>query len=375
MYFIGMGNDSSLGTYSLTRGSTWWRHMKFPDMDQKSFLASPASGYEYWGSGGGDPSDSPRKSILLSPWIGRCRTKVDVLRSWSPPRVLIRPSVIGKINSPLSLGNITSFALSLFLNRFPMRPSFPTPQGLRNNPGKTFFPNWWILDWSFAEIGWYSTIAPNGITGPLNGIPNRLSYGDFPSDNRSWIFRRWQWHSMESAHHSLSRPACNGTADVPLSLYALIFRQSNLFLICVALTYNDSRIIIHKFCQIPRNCQCKWLWVSSSAPGTSLGSSASLEKFLFCTGMIGTTELPNLVPPRRVDECCVIHFLHWEFCDLQLSSHQNFPLWAGLYQHVFCKKPSLFSSSSRYRNLGLSESECRHYACLNRFHFCSRLHK
>ena len=23
----------------------------------------------------------------------------------------------------------------------------------RNNPGKTFFPNWWILVWSFAEIG------------------------------------------------------------------------------------------------------------------------------------------------------------------------------------------------------------------------------
>ena len=59
------------------------------------------------------PSDSPRKSILLSPWIGRCRTKVDVLRSWSLPGFLIRPSAIGKINSP-SLGNITSFALSLF---------------------------------------------------------------------------------------------------------------------------------------------------------------------------------------------------------------------------------------------------------------------
>ena len=45
--------------------------------------------------------------------IGRGRIKVDVLSSWSPPRVLIRPSAIGKINSP-SLGNITSFALSLF---------------------------------------------------------------------------------------------------------------------------------------------------------------------------------------------------------------------------------------------------------------------
>ena len=35
--------------------------MKRPDMDQKSFIASPASGNES-GGGGRDPSDSPRKS-------------------------------------------------------------------------------------------------------------------------------------------------------------------------------------------------------------------------------------------------------------------------------------------------------------------------
>ena len=36
-----------------------------------------------------------------------------------------------KMNFPFSLGNMTSFALSLFSSRFPMRPSFPTPQCLR----------------------------------------------------------------------------------------------------------------------------------------------------------------------------------------------------------------------------------------------------
>ena len=60
----------------------------------------------------------------------------------------------------------------------------------RNNPGKTFLPNWWNLDWSFAEIGWYSTIAPNAITGPLHGSPNRLSKGVFQCARRSWTFRR-----------------------------------------------------------------------------------------------------------------------------------------------------------------------------------------
>ena len=30
---------------------------------------------------------------------------------------------------------------------------------------KTFLSSWWSFDWSLAEIRWYSTIAPNGITG------------------------------------------------------------------------------------------------------------------------------------------------------------------------------------------------------------------
>ena len=52
------------------------------------------------------------------------------------------------------------------------------------------FPNWRILDWSFAEIGWYSTDEPNGIIGPLSGCPKRLSQGVFPSENKSVTFRR-----------------------------------------------------------------------------------------------------------------------------------------------------------------------------------------
>ena len=43
--------------------------MKLPDMDQKSFIASPATGSESLGCGK-DPSDSPRKSTvtLSSTW-------------------------------------------------------------------------------------------------------------------------------------------------------------------------------------------------------------------------------------------------------------------------------------------------------------------
>ena len=45
----------------------------------------------------------------------------------------------------------------------------------------------------------------------------------------------------------------------------------------------------------------------------------------FCTGKIVTTDLKNLVPQQRIHDDYVIHFLHWELCDLKLSSHQNFP--------------------------------------------------
>ena len=149
----------------------------------------------------------------------------------------------------------------------------------------------------------------------------------------------------------------------------MLFLQSHLFLIFVALTYNDSRILPHNTCQISRHCLCEWLWVSSSAPGTSLGSSGSPGRFLFCMGKIVTTALPNLLPPRHIDYCHATHCLHWEFCGLHVSSHQNFPLWAQLYQYVFCKKPLLFSSSSRYPNLGSDTVLTRTWS-----HFCSRPH-
>ena len=40
---------------------------------------------------------------------------------------------------------------------------------------------------------------------------------------------------------------------------------------------------------------------------TSLGSSGSPDKFLIYMGRIVTTALPNLVPPRHIDDCYAIH--------------------------------------------------------------------
>ena len=72
---------------SFTLGSTWWRFLKSPEMDQKSSRASAASGNESWKcSGSGDPSVSQWKSWWFSPRIEWSRTKVDVLSTWSPPK-------------------------------------------------------------------------------------------------------------------------------------------------------------------------------------------------------------------------------------------------------------------------------------------------
>ena len=152
------------------RISTWWRKMKFLDMDQKSFIASPGIRKwvlrlrwkrPFWFS---KKISSTFSSNWVIPYQGGCS------------QFLISSS---KFDSSICdwkwifhflWGNITSFALSLFLSRFLMRPSFPTPQCLqpvrhpskfsprtktypRNYPGKTFFPNSWILDWSFAVKG------------------------------------------------------------------------------------------------------------------------------------------------------------------------------------------------------------------------------
>ena len=70
---------------------------------------------------------------------------------------------------------------------------------------------------------------------------------------------------MESANYFSSRPECNNTPQrCLLSLCALLFQKSHLFLIGVVLTYNDSKKDLHTLCQIPRNWQCKWLEASYS---------------------------------------------------------------------------------------------------------------
>ena len=120
---------------------------------------------------------------------------------------------------------------------------------------------------------------------------------------------------MESAHHFSSRPDCNNTADVPSFTLGTALLQSHLFLICVVLTYNDSRKDLHKLCQIPGNCQCNWLLVSTLARRTFASFSVFPGKFLFCTGMTASIGWPSPAPRLHIDDCFEIHNFqdcnHW----------------------------------------------------------------
>ena len=123
------------------------------------------------------------------------------------------PSATGNMNSSSFLCCQILLSGWFFEDKFLMRQLFPNllksairispsqnrpaiSSKPRKIPSDTFLPNWWILDKPLAEIGWYSTIAPKGIIGPLNGSPYRLSYKVFPSARRSSTFRRMQKHSI-----------------------------------------------------------------------------------------------------------------------------------------------------------------------------------
>ena len=120
-----------------------------------------------------------------------------------------------------------------------------------------------------------------------------------------------------------------------LSLCALLSPQSHLFPICVVSTYNDSRKDLHKPCQIPRDCQSKWLYASYSAPRTFASSFRFPENFCFARIRLDPLGWPSIAPRLHIDDCFEIHNLHWELCDLLLSCHQNFGSLADLAISVF----------------------------------------
>ena len=140
--------------------------LKFPDVDQKSFIASPAIGkwvLRWWKR----PFWFSKKTTLtfssnwVFPYQGGCSQFLISSRKFNS-------SICGWKNEfSIFIGIyyflcIESFRLDFWcVHRFQCLQPICHPSKIhpayraypRNNPGKTFFPNWWILDWCFAEIG------------------------------------------------------------------------------------------------------------------------------------------------------------------------------------------------------------------------------
>ena len=77
-----------------------------------------------------------------------------------------------------------------------------------------------------------------------------------------------------------------------------------------ALVYNDSRIILHKLCQFPKNCEFLRLWDFPTARETFANSFPCPANSCSYTGLIVSIEWQNLVPRLRIGDCFEIHILH-----------------------------------------------------------------
>ena len=203
-YFSEIGNDSSFGTWRWTQGSVWWRWMKSPSIDQKSFRASAPS----CGDVGWDPSAFPRKSPqeiftpyrMILPWS--CLLDFMISSKQFCRAVCDWENVFSPI-----LDVIISFALSLRAWTSE-RPIFTAPQGLhlesllsKFSPHTVHIQAIFLVTFSHQIGGaWTGLLQKEGGIPRwsqtetqalwMNGSPHRLSQGRSPSARRSWTFRR-----------------------------------------------------------------------------------------------------------------------------------------------------------------------------------------
>ena len=112
-------------------------------------------------------------------------------------------------------------------------PPFQIPSAYnaypRNNPSKTFFPNWWILDWSFAMIGWCFSYAPFVWSFPIKQEKSFANKYRIPS-NLPPIF-----------HPDLIATILQ---TYLLSLCVLLSQKSHLFEICVVSTCSGRELVV-----------------------------------------------------------------------------------------------------------------------------------
>ena len=87
----------------------------------------------------------------------------------------------------------------------------------RKKPGKIVAENWCTLHWFFEEIRWSSTIAPNGITGPLKAFRTAFHTVSSHQTRDFECVAESNNIQLNPSTIQMSRPDCNNTATERLS--------------------------------------------------------------------------------------------------------------------------------------------------------------
>ena len=373
-------------------GGVW----SFLTWTKSHLIASPASGNVSRESCGRDPSDSPRKSILLLslnwsiPYQGGCSQVLISSKGFDSSILRLE-----KINSPFSLGHITLFSIESFWVDFRCGPSSPTPQGLRPVRHPSKFP-------SALQMRIQGTIQVRlsfQIDGFLNG-PSQLQEW-YSNQWTKWNNRSSKWfpktsfhsasshHIMESVNVSqigvtfhricppndiqtwLQLPDLIATTQqkyLPLTLRAALSTipfVSDLFGVDVQWFQERSSQTLPYYKELSR-INVMTLRFLSGLKELLTSFFEFPVKFLFCTDALGSIGWPSPAPCLHI---------WWLFRDLQLSLRT---LWsavvkspnisargAGSAQCVFCAGLLWFWSSGRSRNFGPWGNKYKHCAYTN----------
>ena len=247
--------------------------------------------------------------------MGRGRIKVDVLNSWSPPGVLIRPSAIGKINSPFFFFlEISPLSHWVFSSRFPMRPSSPTPQGLRSVRHLSKFTRVWSVSeelcrWIFLQIdGFFTRLSQQkGNTQPVNPMEWAILWQVTQN-----VFHVESAHQITDLWHFEDR--CNIPQNLPTNFHSnLINNTTNVhYTLRTDLSANpfvsDQVSVFTEL--LPQVSQC------FRTVGRSRFCDVFVEIVFDRTAILSVSEL-QIAPIKCISVCCVFK--------------RNFSTWVWLY--------------------------------------------
>ena len=187
----------------------------------------------------------------------------------------------------------------------------------------------------------YATIAPKGITAPL--VSESPVRGSLPI-------------CQEVLDISQIAVTFHGIRPFFPDLIATV-QQTSLLFFCVQFVQqyqssridevfkcDDTMIDLHRICQFPMNCQCKWLSAFLTARETLLNSVPFPLKFQFCTDMIATIELYH--------DCVSVIVSRFTFLteDFIICCYQVIKLFSSRY--CFASASSARSPTSQIRSFG-----------------------